>query len=169
MSEQDDRVFLQRFSMVLAGLVGFTVVIILLSLYIHRQLTLSDNPAREQAMAERIKPVAAVYAGETGRAAAQEAAAAASVDAGGEAAFGGSEDPEQIYSAVCQTCHVSGAAGAPLMEPGAWDDRLDKGLDTLVEHAINGFNAMPPKGGRTDLTDEQVRVTVEWMVDQVDG
>lgn len=166
MSEQDDRVFLQRFSMVLAGLVGFTVVIIILAMYIHNQLTLSENPAQQAAMAERIQPVAAVYAGETGRAAAQ-AAATASADS--EPAFGGSTDPEQIYNNVCQACHMSGAAGAPLMEPGAWDDRLDKGMDTLVTHAIDGFGTMPPKGGRTDLTDEQVQVTVEWMVDQVDG
>ena len=44
-------------------------------------------------------------------------------------------------------------------------------LDTLVKHAIDGFTGksgiMPPKGGNPALTDEQIKATVSWMVDQV--
>lgn len=43
-----------------------------------------------------------------------------------------------------------------------WEARIAQGLDVLVEHAINGHRGhsgyMPPKGGCTSLTDEQVAV-----------
>ena len=41
-------------------------------------------------------------------------------------------------------------------------------METLVDHAINGFTGeagyMPPKGGRLDLSDEEVTAAVEYMV-----
>jgi cytochrome c5 len=37
-------------------------------------------------------------------------------------------------------------------------------MDTLVMHATKGKGAMPPKGGRADLTDAQIKSTVEYMV-----
>ncbi|GEM_PF-574839 len=162
MSEQDDRVFIRHFSVILVGLVVFTVLIIGLSLIIHNQLTLSENVARDAAKEERISPVAGVYAGETGRAAAAAAAAEAATETA--AAFDGSTDGELIYRRVCETCHVAGAAGAPVMEASAWGDRLDQDFEVLVANAIDGIGAMPPRGGRSDLTDEQVEASVEHML-----
>jgi cytochrome c len=43
-------------------------------------------------------------------------------------------------------------------------ERVGKGLDMLVQNAINGLNAMPPRGGRADLSDEQVQAIVEYMI-----
>lgn len=169
MSEQDDRIFLKRFSLVIVGLVVFTVVIIILALAIHRQLGLSDNPARETARQERLQPVADVYAGETGRAAAQAAAEEAAGDGSGEVAFDGSTDGEMIYQRVCAACHDSGAAGAPRLAAEDWGDRLDKDTSELVDSAINGLGAMPPKGGRQDLSDEQVEASVQYMLDAIEG
>lgn len=166
-SEQDDKTFLTRFSLVLTGLVIFAIVIVVLAVQMDQKLADSDNPAQEQAKVERIDPVFAVYAGETGRAAALAAAEAASAAKPVQVAFDGSTDGEMIYSNVCQACHMSGAAGAPRLVPEDWTERLSKGTETLVSHAINGFNAMPAKGGRTDLTDEQVRAAVEYMLGQV--
>ena len=40
----------------------------------------------------------------------------------------------------------------------------EKGMDTLVQNAINGLNVMPPRGGNPSLTDEQIRAAVEHMV-----
>jgi cytochrome c5 len=96
--------------------------------------------------------------------AAAKAAAAASV------AFEGALDGELIYKNVCAACHDTGAGGAPKADKAAWAPRIAQGLETLVKHAVEGFQGnagiMPAKGGRADLTDEQVKVTVEYMVDK---
>jgi cytochrome c oxidase cbb3-type subunit 3 len=55
-----------------------------------------------------------------------------------------------------------------MLQASDWTDRLPKGRETLVSHAINGFNAMPAKGGRMDLSDEQVAASVDYMVAQVE-
>lgn len=170
MSEQHDRQFIQTFSAVLAGLVAFTVVIIVLSLIIHnREFDGEQSAARQAAVEERLQPVAGVYAGETGRAAAQAAAEEAAADAEPQVAFEGSTDGEMIYGRVCAACHDSGAASAPRMVADEMGSRLaDKGRDTLVSNAINGINAMPARGGRSDLSDEQVTASVDYMLDQVE-
>ena len=66
-------------------------------------------------------------------------------------------------------CHGAGIAGAPRVgDTGAWVDRIGAGLDTLVAHAIDGFQGsqgmMPAKGGNPSLSDEEVRAVVEYMV-----
>ena len=167
MSEQDDQIFLKRFAMVIVALAIFAVIIIFVALNFHRQLGQQYNPTRTQSTLERIAPVAGVYAGETGRAAAM-AAAAAEADDAPQVAFEGSLDGGMIYNNVCAACHNSGAAGAPMLVAADWTDRLPQGEDTLVEHAINGIGTMPAKGGRMDLSDEQVRASVEYMLGQIE-
>lgn len=169
MSEQHDRQFIQTFSAVLVGLTVFIVVIIALALIIHNYaFEPEQSAARQAAVEERLQPVGGVYAGETGRAAAQAAAEQAAASTESQAAFDGSTDGEMIYSQVCSACHDTGAAGAPKLEAGDWSDRLDKGRDTLLTHAIEGFNAMPARGGRSDLSDEQVTASVDYMLDQIE-
>ncbi len=165
MSEQDDKVFVKHFSGIIAALVVFTIVIALLANYIHGQMAPSENPSRQARIEDRIKPVSAVYAGEEGRAAIAQAEAAAA--ASRPAAFDGSLDGEMLYTNVCAACHTSGAAGAPRLEAAAWTDRLAKGEETLLENAINGIGLMPAKGGRSDLSDEQLAASVTYMLEQV--
>ena len=43
-------------------------------------------------------------------------------------------------------------------------ERAAKGQDVLVQNAVNGLNAMPPRGGRADLSDEQIQAVVEFML-----
>ena len=84
----------------------------------------------------------------------------------GPAAGDGPRDGKAVYSAVCQTCHASGLLGSPMLgDAGAWGPRIAKGKDTLYTHAINGFNAMPAKGG-ADIPDEEVQNAVDYMVDE---
>ncbi len=72
---------------------------------------------------------------------------------------------EEIVNTVCATCHDAGVAGAPKTgQAGDWATRLEQGDDVLVEHAIAGVNAMPPKGGDMSLTDEEVRRAVVYML-----
>ena len=64
-------------------------------------------------------------------------------------------------------CHTTGAAGAPVIgDAAAWAPRIEKGIDTLIDHAINGFNAMPAKGGCSNCPDEEITAAVEHMVEQ---
>jgi c(7)-type cytochrome triheme protein len=80
------------------------------------------------------------------------------------------EPGEGTVTTFCAGCHGTGVLGAPKLGNAAdWEPRLKQGLDTLVDHAINGFNTMPPRGGNPALTDDQVRDAVAFMVKQVEG
>jgi len=75
-------------------------------------------------------------------------------------------DAAGLYAQACAACHDTGAANAPKTgDQAAWAERIGKGLDTLVDHAVNGFNAMPAKGGAAQLSDVEVAATVEYMVE----
>jgi len=167
-SEQDDKIFMKRFSLVIVGLAVFAVLIIFFAINVNGKLEGSGNPMQDVAKVDRIDPVFGVYAGDTGRAAAQAATEEAAGSQQQQVAFEGSTDGEMIYNNVCQACHMSGAAGAPQLVAAQWTDRLPQGEDTLVQHAINGIGTMPAKGGRSDLTDEQVRASVEYMLAQIE-
>ena len=79
----------------------------------------------------------------------------------------------QVYNAVCIACHAApGVGGAPALGDGdAWAARIAQGMDTLIDHALRGFSGstgvMPMKGGRVDLSDEEIIGAVEYMVEQV--
>ena len=82
----------------------------------------------------------------------------------GPSAGDGPRDGKAVYNAVCHTCHATGLLGSPKFgDAGAWGPRIAKGKDTLYTHAINGFNAMPAKGG-ADIPDEEVQNAVDYMV-----
>lgn len=166
-----DLVFLKHFSQVIAILVGITIALICLGLYINSQLEPEPNPVAERATEQRIRPVGDVYAGSTGAAAQAAAKAAAAAAAAGQVAYDGTLDGSVIYANLCGACHTAGAGGAPKLEKGAWAARIAQGADTLHKHAIEGFTGsagvMPPKGGNPSLTDEQVIATVDWMVENL--
>lgn len=74
---------------------------------------------------------------------------------------------QAVFTAVCAACHASGTLGAP--KPGdsaAWGPRIAQGYDTLVQHAVHGIRAMPPKGGNQDLEDVEVARAVVYMANQ---
>ena len=71
----------------------------------------------------------------------------------------------KTYRTACAACHMTGAANAPkLGDKAAWAPRIKTGMDTLVNSAIKGKGAMPPKGGRMNLTDAQIKSAVAYMV-----
>ncbi len=88
---------------------------------------------------------------------------------GGDASAATAEiDGEGIYGSVCMACHETGAAGAPVRGDEAdWAERTGKGFATLLDHAINGFNAMPARGGNPNLSDAEVRAAVAYLVEPV--
>ena len=80
-------------------------------------------------------------------------------------------DARNDYESLCTACHGFGIAGAPVLGDAAdWTSRLDKGIDQVYENAIRGFSGergvMPPKGGFSHLTDQQIRAIVDYMVEQ---
>lgn len=72
---------------------------------------------------------------------------------------------KETYTKACNACHGTGAAGAPVLGNQAqWENRIAKGMETLYDHSINGFNAMPAKGGWANLSNEEVKAAVDYMV-----
>lgn len=110
----------------------------------------------------RIKPVGQVCVegdDSCGSAAAAPAAATASANRSGE----------DIYNSHCTTCHATGVAGAPKLGSHEWKVRLDeKGIDTLLTHALGGFNAMPPKGTCNDCSDDEIKSAIEFMLSKAE-
>ena len=118
-------------------------------------------------IASRIRPVGEVYMpGEEGQAAAPTATTVAE-PAPVAAALSG----PQVYNTACLACHGAGIGGAPVFgDAAAWAPRIAQGIDVLKNHAINGFQGsagfMPAKGGRVDLSDEEIASAVEYMVSE---
>jgi len=80
----------------------------------------------------------------------------------------GNKTGEQVFQAVCKTCHESGLAGAPKFgDKAAWAAPIKEGYNVLVQHAITGLQekgkVMPPKGGNPDLSDTEVARAVAYM------
>jgi len=80
-------------------------------------------------------------------------------------------DGEAVYQQACLACHMTGAANAPKTgDKEAWKERIAQGNDVLYERAINGYQGakgyMPPKGGRANLSDDDVKAAVDFIVSQ---
>ena len=79
----------------------------------------------------------------------------------------------QIYNENCYLCHAApGVGGAPVFgDAQAWAPRIAQGQEILSERVINGYQGdlgvMPPKGGRTDLSDEEILEALAFMLDEV--
>jgi cytochrome c5 len=68
------------------------------------------------------------------------------------------------YERSCMVCHTARTSGAPLTGFGPhWDQRLDRGMEQLVRHADEGFNAMPAKGLCNDCTPQDLRALIAFM------
>lgn len=75
---------------------------------------------------------------------------------------------EEVFKAVCTTCHTPGAAGAPKFGNNAdWAPRIAQGYDALLHSALNGKNAMPARGGTSpdDYSDYEIARAVVYMAD----
>jgi len=167
-SASHDRTFFDTFLLVLGILVGVTIGLIIIARIIAANTSVAnraEDPVYERQVEERIQPVARVaIAGQDNTALAPPAAAPA-VAATAAADLTG----EQIYNQACVACHGAGVAGAPkLGDKAAWAPRIAQGMDTLHTHALQGFQGkagyMPPKGGRTDLSDQSVMNGVDYII-----
>ena len=92
-------------------------------------------------------------------------AGAAAAGAGASAARSG----EDVYNGACVACHGSGVLGAPRLHNAAdWQPRLDeRGLDGVWQNALNGINAMPPKGTCANCSDDEIKAAIEFMIEGI--
>jgi len=74
---------------------------------------------------------------------------------------------EKLYKSACVACHSTGVANAPkLGDKAAWSPLIAKGMDSLMEVALKGKGAMPPRGA-SSADDATLRKAVEYMVSVV--
>lgn len=183
MSHEDSN-FLKTFASVVVGLLVFSILLATVAAILQRQLEQEVSEARLAAVDERIQPIGAVHTGDAGQQAARQAEGdeaegeeAEAADAESEQTAAAAEEAamsgQQVYQDVCAACHDTGAGGAPKLTQDAWADRIEKGKETLYRHSIEGFQGdagmMPAKGGRTDLSDQEVKNAVDHMLSQVEG
>ncbi len=154
--------------LIIGVLVGITILLVFLARYIAEQTEdMATDSMYQQQLEDRIKPV--------GRAALPgdepEQAGAAVTKIAVATPVATTLSGPQVYNAACVSCHGTGIAGAPKIgDAAAWADRIATGTDQLTKHAISGFQGstgyMPPKGGRTDLSDQEISGAVEYMVSE---
>ncbi|WP_069081810.1 c-type cytochrome [Pseudomonas sp. TCU-HL1] len=73
----------------------------------------------------------------------------------------------QVYDSSCKLCHADPASGAPLTgDAPAWSPRIAQGVDTLLDHSINGYNGMPPMGMCMQCSEEEFLALISFMSGQ---
>ncbi len=153
----EDKVFFGNFIGVLAALVVIALVFFFLADMVTDDIPTSpEADARMQSkIEENIKPVGQVNVGSAPAPAAAPAAAA------------GPRSGEDVFHAHCAACHATGVAGAPKVgDKAAWSPRAAQGIDTLLKHATNGLNAMPPKGTCGECSSDELKNAIEYMLSQ---
>jgi c(7)-type cytochrome triheme protein len=77
-------------------------------------------------------------------------------------------DGRTVYESACAACHGAGVMGAPKLGSSAdWAPRIEAGAAALYRSALLGTaKGMPPKGGRADLSDADVKAAVDFMLAQ---
>lgn len=159
MSQKQD--FLDEFSGIIVVAVAVLILLFLALQFVGGGAAQPLSSLQVQQTAERIKPV--------GQVATKSADAKASVAVEKKPLTG-----EEVYNTVCTACHGLGVAGAPKFgDKAAWEARIAQGADTLVKHAIEGYQGkagvMPAKGGNADLSDAEVKAAIEYMVAAAKG
>jgi cytochrome c5 len=130
----------------------------------------AEAPAAPTTEAPAAAPTEAPAAASTE---APAAAAAPAEPAAAAAPAAGAIDGKAVFGKVCFACHVAGVGGAPkLGDKAAWAPRIAQGKATLLQHALQGFASkaaqmpMPPKGGATYLSDDEVSAAIDYMISQ---
>ena len=139
----------QLIAAIVAGFAVPIVVIVLLAVYVNNttRTGAGTDSLSEAAVGARISPVAQVDIR----------------DANAPHVY---KSGEEVFKAVCTTCHTAGVAGAPKFgNAGDWAPRIAEGYDTLLHNALNGKGGMPARGGTSpdDYSDFEIARAVVYM------
>ena len=149
---QQDTISVRNWTISIFAGAGIAILLVVLILLFNKLGTV-DRQEPKELRYERIKPVGQVSFGEI-------ISITPVIETVSEPKSG-----DEVYEAVCKACHMLGVAGAPKFgDKAAWTDRIAKGEETLLDHALNGFNTMPARGGNPDLSDEEVKRAVQYML-----
>ena len=79
---------------------------------------------------------------------------------------GGAEHPgKESYDKSCAVCHKTDMMGAPAVgDAKAWSKVRVKGVEKVLSNAMNGIGGMPPKGGNMELTEDDMKQIIDYMV-----
>jgi cytochrome c5 len=73
----------------------------------------------------------------------------------------------ETYKAVCSNCHATGLNKAPMVgDKKQWGKLIKEGQAHITSDGYHGFGAMPPKGGKSDLTVSEFSSAVVYMANQ---
>ncbi len=73
---------------------------------------------------------------------------------------------KKLYDSNCFACHAAGVAGAPKFgDASAWEPYIATGLQDMLEKAISGTGAMPPRGG-SSASDDELKAAILYMVSE---
>ena len=85
-------------------------------------------------------------------------------------AYGQIKNGQQTYTEVCSVCHAAGLAGAPKFgDKLAWGKLVAEGQVIITAHGYVGVRAMPPKGGKVNLSLEDFSEALNYMVNNSGG
>ncbi|WP_413242912.1 c-type cytochrome [Pseudidiomarina sp.] len=112
----------------------------------------------ESAIKERIAPIGKVrLAGDS-----------AQSGSGSQTAAAGPRSGQQVYDKFCAACHTPGVLNAPRINNAEdWEPRLAQGMETVFQHAWEGYNAMPAKGTCGDCSKEEIQAAIDYMVSDI--
>ena len=71
-------------------------------------------------------------------------------------------DGQDVYKQNCGLCH--NMIAPKLGDKASWAPRLKQGTDALVASVIKGKGAMPPRGGKANLSDADIQAAVQYIV-----
>ena len=75
-----------------------------------------------------------------------------------------SAELSDIYQRSCKSCHEVEATGAPLTgDKKRWQTVLEKGMATVLDRAMSGYQGMPAFGQCFDCNPEQIEALIIYM------
>jgi cytochrome c5 len=173
MSKEQDKIFFRNFSLALGFIASMMVVFFIIAQFAAGTDDEAGEAIRSAKVAEVTEPVGQVTAvGEETEEMMQEATEemVAEAPAAGEAS---GDVGETVYKGLCVNCHGIAAMASMIPQTGdadAWSARIEQGIDTLYDHAINGFTGsmgmMPARGSNPALSDDEVKAAVDYMINQ---